>query len=57
MCSPDLYIGVDLSGKLQYMVGIVGAKLMVAINNDPKSPVLSLFIEELLVSRKSRTSR
>ena len=57
MCSPDLNIGVDLSGKLQYMVGIVGAKLMVAINNDPKSPVLSLFIEELLVSRKSRTSR
>jgi hypothetical protein len=29
------------------MVGIMGAKLMVAINNDPNSPVLSLFIEEL----------
>lgn len=37
--SPDLYIGVGLSGELQHMVGIVGAQIMVAINNDPKSPV------------------
>lgn len=39
MVSPDLYIGVGLSGELQHMVGIAGTKLMVAINNDPKSPV------------------
>jgi electron transfer flavoprotein alpha subunit len=39
MVSPELYIGVGLSGELQHMVGITGAKLMVAINNDPKSPV------------------
>jgi electron transfer flavoprotein alpha subunit len=39
MVSPDLYIGVALSGELQHMVGVVGAKVMVAINNDPKSPV------------------
>ena len=57
MCSPDLYIGVGLSSELQHMVGIMGAKLMVAINNDPNSPVLSLFIAELLVSRKSRLSQ
>lgn len=37
--SPELYIGVGLSGELQHMVGIVGARVMVAINNDPKSPV------------------
>jgi electron transfer flavoprotein alpha subunit len=37
--SPELYIGVGLSGELQHMVGIVGAQIMVAINNDPKSPV------------------
>ncbi len=37
--SPELYIGVGLSGELQHMVGIVGAKVMVAINNDAKSPV------------------
>jgi electron transfer flavoprotein alpha subunit len=39
MVSPELYIGVGLSGELQHMVGIVGAQVMVAINSDPKSPV------------------
>jgi len=39
MVHPDLYIGVGLSGEQQHMVGIAGAKIMVAINNDPKSPV------------------
>lgn len=39
MVSPELYIGVGLSGELQHMVGIVGARVMVAINNDAKSPV------------------
>jgi len=39
MVNPDLYIGVGLSGELQHMVGIVGAQVMVAINNDAKSPV------------------
>ena len=39
MVSPEVYIGVGLSGEQQHMVGVVGAELMVAINNDPKSPV------------------
>ena len=39
MVGPELYIGVGLSGELQHMVGIVGAQVMVAINNNPKSPV------------------
>jgi len=39
MVSPELYIGVGLSGEQQHMVGIIGAQVMVAINNDPKSPV------------------
>ena len=39
MVSPELYIGVGLSGELQHIVGIVGAQVMVAINNDPKSPI------------------
>lgn len=39
MVSPECYIGVGLSGELQHMVGIVGAQVMVAINNDAKSPV------------------
>jgi electron transfer flavoprotein alpha subunit len=39
MVNPELYIGVGLSGEQQHMVGITNAKVMVAINNDPKSPV------------------
>ena len=39
MVAPQLYIGVGLSGELQHMVGIRDAKVMVAINNDSKSPV------------------
>ena len=39
MVSPKLYIGVGISGELQHMVGIVGAKVMIAINNDAKASV------------------
>jgi len=39
MISPQLYIGVGLSGEQQHLVGVVDAKVMVAINNDEKSPV------------------
>lgn len=39
MVNPEFYIGIGLSGEQQHMVGITGAKVMVAINNDPKSPV------------------
>ena len=39
MVSPEVYIGVGLSGEQQHMVGIVGARVMVAINSDAKSPI------------------
>jgi electron transfer flavoprotein alpha subunit len=39
MVSPELYIGVGLSGELQHIVGIADAQVMVAINNDPQSPI------------------
>jgi electron transfer flavoprotein alpha subunit len=39
MVSPELYIGIGLSGEQQHMVGIVDAKVLVAVNIDPKSPV------------------
>ncbi len=39
MVGPEFYLGVGLSGELQHMVGIVGAKVMAAVNLDPKSPV------------------
>ncbi len=39
MVNPDVYIGIGLSGEQQHMVGITGAKVMFAINNDPNAPV------------------
>jgi electron transfer flavoprotein alpha subunit len=39
MVSPEVYIGVGLSGEQQHMVGIVGARVMIAINSDEKSPI------------------
>ena len=39
MVNPQFYLGIGLSGELQHMVGIKGAQIMIAINNDPKSPV------------------
>jgi electron transfer flavoprotein alpha subunit len=70
MVSPDLYIGVGLSGELQHMVGITGAQVMVAINNDANAPVfeqvdygivddcrefIPLFIETLQEYRREST--
>lgn len=39
LVSPKIYIGVGISGELQHMVGIAGAKVMLAINSDPKAPI------------------
>ena len=39
MVNPEVYIGVGLSGEQQHMIGIVGARIMIAINNDAKSPI------------------
>jgi electron transfer flavoprotein alpha subunit len=39
MISPELYIGVGLSGEQQHMVGIADAQIMIAINSDAKSPI------------------
>jgi electron transfer flavoprotein alpha subunit len=39
MVNPKVYIGVGISGELQHMVGVIGAKVMIAINNNLKAPV------------------
>jgi electron transfer flavoprotein alpha subunit len=39
MVNPNVYIGIGLSGELQHMVGLVGPKVMIAINNEAKSPI------------------
>jgi electron transfer flavoprotein alpha subunit len=37
--NPEIYLGIGLSGEQQHLVGIVGAKIMIAINNNPKAPI------------------
>lgn len=37
--APDLYVVVGASGKFNHMIGVRGARTVVAINSDPSAPV------------------
>ena len=39
--SPEVYFAIGISGQLQHMVGVRGAKTIVAINSDPNAPVFA----------------
>jgi electron transfer flavoprotein alpha subunit len=41
-CSPQLLLSLGVSGQVQHSVGITGAKIIVAVNSDPNSPIFKL---------------
>ena len=41
-CKPKLHVSIGVSGQIQHTVGILGSKLIVAINKDKEAPIFRI---------------
>jgi electron transfer flavoprotein alpha subunit len=39
---PELYVGLGVSGQIQHMTGVRGAKVVCAVNRDENAPIFAL---------------
>lgn len=39
MIKPEIYVGAGVSGQIQHMIGVKGAKIIVAVNRDKAAPI------------------
>ncbi len=39
---PELYVGLGVSGQVQHMTGVRGAKVVCAVNRDENAPIFPL---------------